>query len=153
MKYSFDTSAFLNPWNRDYPPDIFGSLWEGFDDLIQSGRLLATEEVLEELRRKDDEMYRWALDRRQMFVPLHGLIQQAVIGILAEYPRLIDNRRNRSGADPFVIALAQVEDCTVVTCETRTNSLIRPHIPDVCDALNIRCIDVVGLIREQGWNF
>ena len=153
MRYSFDTSAFLNPWNRDYPPDIFGSLWEGFDDLIQSENLIATEEVLIELQRKDDAVYQWASRRRHMFVPLYGHIQQAAIGILAKYPRLIDNRRNRSGADPFVIALAQVEDCTVVTCETRTNSLNRPHIPDVCDALNIRCIDVVGLIREQGWSF
>lgn len=117
MLYSFDTSAFLNSWNRYYPPDLFPSLWERFDDLINSGNIIATEEVLIELERKDDDVYRWAHNRRQMFVPMYHDIQQAAISILAQYPRLIDNRKNRSGADPFVIALAQtqMEDCAVVT--------------------------------------
>lgn len=155
MLYSFDTSAFLNSWNRYYPPDLFPSLWERFDDLIKSGNIIATEEVLIELERKDDDIYRWALDRRQMFVPMYGDIQQAAISILAQYPRLIDNRRNRSGADPFVIALAQIqmEDCAVVTYETHSDSQNRPRIPDVCAALGIRCINVRQLIQEQGWRF
>ena len=155
MLYSFDTSAFLNSWNRYYPPDLFPSLWERFDDLINSGNIIATEEVRIELERKDDDVYHCALERRQMFIPMYENIQQSARNILAQYPRLIDNRRNRSGADPFVIALAQtqMEDCAVVTYETRGNSQNRPYIPDVCDALGIRCINVRELIQEQGWRF
>lgn len=155
MLYSFDTSAFLNSWNRYYPPDLFPSLWERFDDLINSGNIIATEEVFIELERKDDDVHRWALERKKMFVPMYGDIQQAAISILAQYPRLIDNRRNRSGADPFVIALAQtrMEDCAVVTYETHSDSPDRPRIPDVCAALGIRCINVPDLIQEEGWRF
>lgn len=155
MLYRFDTSAFLNSWNRYYPPDLFPSLWERFDDLINSGNIIATEEVRIELERKDDGVYRWALGRRRMFIPMYENIQQSARNILAQYPRLIDNRRNRSGADPFVIALAQtqMEDCAVVTYETRGNSQNRPYIPDVCDALGVRCISVRELIQEQGWRF
>lgn len=137
------------------PTRLFPSLWERFDDLIKSGNIIATEEVLIELERKDDDVHRWALERRQMFVPMYGNIQQAAISILAKYPRLIDNRKNRSSADPFVIALAQAqrEDCAVVTYETHSNSPDRPRIPDVCDALGIRCINVSELIQEEGWRF
>ena len=119
--------------------------------MINAGDIIASEEVLEELGRKDDEVHQWALERRQMFIPLYPDIQQSVINILTKHPRLIDNRNNRSGADPFVIALAQVENCTVVTYETLSHSLNRPRIPDVCLDMGIRCINMTDLFREQGW--
>jgi hypothetical protein len=55
-----------------------------------------------------------------------------VIEILRDHKKLVDTRKNRSGADPFVIALAKVEGCNVITGEKPTNRLERPHIPDVC---------------------
>lgn len=155
MLYSFDTSAFLEPWNRHYPRDHFPSLWEKLGDLINSGNIIATEEVRIELARIEDDVYRWALEREKMFIPVRGEIQQAVKSILDKYPRLVDKRRNRSGADPFVIALAQIqmEKCTVVTYETHGNIQTNPRIPDVCDALGIRCINVSALIQDEGWVF
>ena len=119
--------------------------------MIDADDIIASEEVLEELRRKDDEVYRWARERSRMFIPLYPDIQQSVINILTNYPRLIDNRRNRSGADPFVIALAQIENCAVVTYETLSHSSNRPRIPDVCKSIGIRCISMTELFREQGW--
>ena len=151
MKYSVDTSAILNAWNRYYPPDVFPTIWEGIDDLIVRGVLISTEEVLVELERKDDDVHAWAKAHGKFSIPLDEQIQIVVARILQQFPRLVDTRRNRSGADPFVIALAVVEECAVVTYEGRSNSQDRPHIPDVCDAMGIRCIDVLQLIREQKW--
>ena len=151
MEYSFDTSAILNTWRRHYPPDLFPTLWEKLESLIDSGIAVATEEVLEELRRKDDEIYNWATRHSDMFIPIDEMIQYRVLGVMNEFPRLVDNQTNRSGADPFVVALAQLHDLTVVTYEERTHSARRPKIPDVCDSLNLRCITVVDLVREQGW--
>ena len=151
MRYSVDTSAILHAWRRSYPPDVFPSLWGKVDGLIRQGDLIATEEVLVELQRQDDEVYAWALQHRMMFLPIDERIQQVVRQILLHHPRLLDTRKSRSGADPFVIALAQIERCTVVTNERRTSSPSRPHIPDVCAAMGIRSIDILGLIREQGW--
>jgi hypothetical protein len=150
-KYSLDTSAILNAWRRHYPPDVFPSLWQKIDELIRRGVLIASEEVLVELERKDDEVYRWVQERSQMFVAIDGSVQQVVRQILGAYPRLVDTRRNRSGADPFVIALAQIEGCAVVTYETPSNDPSKPRIPDVCAARGIRCIGFLELIREQGW--
>lgn len=86
-----------------------------------------------------------------MFIPIDGQIQQVVRNILSRYPRLVDTRRNRSGADPFVIALASIEGCTVVTNEGPSNNPAKPHIPDVCQALQVPCIHLVQMARQQRW--
>jgi hypothetical protein len=149
--YSLDTSAILNPWWKFYPPDVFRSLWDRLDDLIEQQCLFASEEVLVELERKANEVYEWALNRQGMFVPTDAYIQSEVTSILSCYQRLVDTRRNRSGADPFVIALAAVKGYTVVTYENRGGNPDKPHIPDVCDELGIRTISFLEFVREQGW--
>lgn len=153
MKYSIDTSAILDGWARYYPPDVFPGLWQHLDEIIAEGRLIATEEVLHELERKEDKLYVWAKERERMFVPIDESIQSAVTAILRKFEKLVDTRANRSAADPFVIALAQVEGYTVVTGERPTGRLSRPNIPDVCQGLSIPCISLLQLIRTEKWVF
>ncbi len=153
MNHSIDTSAILHAWRRAYPPEVFPALWQRFDELIDQGQLIATEEVLVELERKDDEVYKWARVHRRMFIPTDQDIQRAVENILRDYTGLLDPRRERSGADPFVIALAQLRGCTVVSNERPTGSPVRLKIPTVCHALGIKCIDLLQFIKEQGWVF
>jgi hypothetical protein len=88
-----------------------------------------------------------------MFIPIDGPIQGEVSAILAAYERLVDSRKNRSRADPFVIALARLKGCAVVAEEGPTGRPDRPHIPDVCKGLSIRCIKLVEMFRELGWKF
>ncbi len=152
-RYSIDTSALLEGWRRNYPPDVFPALWSNLEKLIRSEDLIATEEVLLELQRKDDEVYQWARKQSEMFIPIDERVQLAVAAVLAKYPKLLDTRKGRSGADTFVIALAQIEGCTVVTAERATTSPDRPNIPDVCSVMKIRVISLLELIREQGWVF
>ena len=123
------------------------------DDLISDGSLRASEEVLYELEIGDDDLYEWAKQRTEMFIPLSADIQQSVAGILASHGNLIDVDRSRSMADPFVIAVAQANGCCVVSGEKRTPSNARPKIPNVCDDLGLRHITFLDLIREQGWVF
>ncbi len=154
MKYSIDTSALLDGWVRYYPPDTFPGLWERIEKLIEDGDLRATEEVLHELEKKDDDVYAWAEERKDaLSVPIDDRIQPAVSAILEDFEKLLDTRKNRSAADPFVIALAQIEGCAVVTGEGLTGSPDRPNIPDVCSGLGIPCISLLQLIRREGWKF
>lgn len=153
MKYSLDTSAILDGWRKYYPPDVFPLVWTKLDDLINQRLLIATEEVLVELEKKDDQVYKWAKEREHMFYPINDEIQLVVTEILRDHRKLIDERKNRSGADPFVIALAKIENCAVITGERPSNSLNRPHIPDVCIALGIRWLNMLQLFREQQWIF
>lgn len=153
MKYSIDTSAILDGWVRFYPQKVFPKLWIKLDELINVGVLRATEEVFHDLERKEDEVYNWAKNRPQLFVPIDTEIQLVVSNILKDYERLVDTKKGRSSSDPFVIALAKIYKACVVTGElpsTRTNEY---KIPDVCRALGIRCINLLGLMKEQGWVF
>jgi hypothetical protein len=96
-----------------------------------------------------NELHRWAKKRKkQLFVPIDNL-QALVREILREHPRLVDSRKNKSGADPFVIALAQQRAATAVTEEGAGGV----RIPDVCRALSIPCLTVLGLVRQEHWRF
>lgn len=150
--YSIDTSAILDAWIRWYPPDLFPRLWENIELLIKEKRLIASEEVLVELEKKDDDVFKWA-KKQDMFYPLSTEIQIKVSEILSKFPRLIDSRKDRSQADPFVIALAIKEKCLVITGEKNQGTADKPRIPIVCQFFGIKPINIVQLIRSEGWRF
>ena len=153
MTYSVDTSALMDGWIRYYPKDVFPRIWDAIDELINQEILIASSEVLRELEKQEDELTAWALDRKHMFIPIDDDIQVAISEILRDYPRLVDTRRDRSSGDPWVIALARVRNCSVLTGERSTSKLEKPNIPDVCVDLGIRCVNMLQLFRDQGWVF
>lgn len=153
MRYSIDTSSIIEGWHRLYPPDVFPSVWPRLEAMAGNGDLAATEEVLTELGRQADDVHDWARHVPGLFVDIDEHVQSAVRRILTDHPRLVDTRRGRSGADPFVIALAQVNGCTVVAEEGATGRIERPNIPDVCLALGIPCMNLLQMIRAEGWVF
>lgn len=120
--------------------------------MIEDGNLIASE-VLQELSRKDHEAHTWAKAQNGLFIPTDKAIQIEVKNILKTHQRLIDTRKNRSGADPFVIAVAKVHKCKLITGEKPSNSPQKPHIPDVCNDIGIAWMDLLQLCREQKWSF
>ncbi len=149
--YCFDTSALVNAWRRDYPRDVFGSFWSNIEAMIEDGKIVAPEEVRVELERKDDDILEWANQRRHMFVQIDLAIQTAVLAVLERFPRLVDTRKSRSGADPFVVALALVGGLTVVTYEKQSGNPARPNIPDACRAFQVNCIGLLDMARREQW--
>lgn len=156
MKYSLDTSSLINGFRLDYPYLNFPRLWnEHIPELVAAGDLRATEEVLIEVTRQDDELVQWIEGYSdELFIEVDEPIQREVKAILEKHPGLIHARgRGHSGADPFVIALAKLHVCTVVTEERRSGSEKHPKIPDVCDDLGVPCLRLAGLITQEGWMF
>lgn len=153
--YSCDTSAFLDGWIRHYPPDTFGAVWDQLGRLADAGQLLFTEEVVRELERKDDGAHSWVMGRPASIIEIDDAIQDAVTALLRVHQRLLDTRKNKSGADPFVIALAQVRQCSVLTSELSTGSLERPKIPDVCAVLSsvVPCVNLIQMFRDERLRF
>jgi hypothetical protein len=152
MKYSFDTSAFIEAWIRHYPYDVFPVVWEHLDGLIQNNHLKASDEVSRELEEHGDELWAWVKRRKKrLFIPLESAIQRRATRILQQFPGLAKNDRTRRDADPFVIALAGVHDLIVVTYENSKPS--NPRMPDVCQRLDIPCITLVELFRRENWSF
>jgi hypothetical protein len=152
MGYSLDTSGFLDAWLRHYPIDVFPTIWERLDGATRNGVLFASDEVLRELERKDDDAHAWIKARPHMIVPFDIQVEAEVIHLMARFPRLVDTKKGRSGGDPFVIAVAIVKGLTVITGENATGKLDSPRIPDVCKDLGISCIRILDFFREQRWN-
>jgi hypothetical protein len=155
MIYCLDSSAWLDGWARDYPPAVFPSLWDKLSECVAAGTVRCSEEVYVELAKKDDGLHGWLKARKAVVVPIDEEIQGVVVQFLAEYPRLVDTHRNRSQADPFVIATAESlgKGGVVVTGEKPRGKLDTPKIPDVCDARGIRWISFLDMLRELGWRF
>jgi hypothetical protein len=151
--YSFDTSAILNGRRDLLPPETFPTLWGYVEGMIQSGTIRCVEEVLRELSKRDDDAHRWAKGQAGLFLPLDEDLQIATTEILNAHPKLLGKGGGRNAADPFVIALARTCRDGVVVTEERRKNLTSPRIPDVCDALGVRWLSLIGFVREQGWSF
>lgn len=151
--YSFDTSSLLNGRRDLLPPATFPTLWENIEEMIRSGSIRCADLVRDELAAREDDVHQWAKNQVDLFMPLTQDIQLAVREVLAQHERLIGVGSGRSGADPFVIALARVHDGAVVTEETLSRNLTKPKIPDVCDSMGVRSLNLMGFVQEQGWVF
>ncbi|MEI8395301.1 MAG: DUF4411 family protein [Rhodospirillaceae bacterium] len=148
--YSIDTSALLHGWRRYYRPKNFGFIWKRMDALIECGRLRASIEVYHEIKKKDDEIYEWVKERAELFfVDIDDACQIEVARIMERHPRLVDTVKGRSGADPFVIALAATArpNMTVITEEQPG----KHRIPDVCLIEQIPCIGLADFIEREDW--
>lgn len=151
--YSFDTSAILNGRRDLFRPSVFRGLWENIEGAIAAGEVRAVDEVRGELAKRDDDAKQWAERQSGLYCPLTDDIQQATTNILRAHSALVKAGGKRSGADPFVIALALARNGTVVSEETLSGNTSKPRIPDVCKDLGIPVLNLMGYIEEQGWTF
>ncbi len=113
------------------------------------GTIVAVQDVLLELERQDDDVFAWA-KRHVTFMPLEYEIQASATEILTKCPQLVNTRRSRSVADPFVIALERVQGLTVVTAERASGSPQKPRIPDVCAGVGVKCVVRSSARHVQG---
>lgn len=158
--YCIDTSAWTNI-KRLYPFDIFPSLWEKLDTLIQNNRLISPQQVHEELKKWDDDVFRWVKQRRKLFRQLDEEQIAVAKDILHKFPNLIDWQKETADADPFVISLAIVEtrnltllggECIVVSNE-KLGGGTKAKIPDVCNDFGVKHFSSIEFFNNEGWKF
>lgn len=149
--YSFDSGAIINGRRDIFMPTTWAGLWTRIEGMIATGQIRAVDEVKNEVTKKDDEAANWARAQLGLFVPLTTDIQIATKQVLRAHPKLLGiGGGPRNGADAFVIGLAIAQGGTVVTQEVPRN-LDKPKIPDVCDAMGVRCLTLPHFVNEQGW--
>jgi hypothetical protein len=150
--YSIDSSALIHGWRRVYRPKNFGIVWERLDSLAEESRLRASIEVFHELHKKEDELLAWCKERKEkLFVEIDDDIQTHLTRIMGSHPRLVDTVKGRSGADPFVIALAATTRPSMIVVTEEYEGKIR--IPDVCAAEKIKWCSLADLIERENWKF
>lgn len=151
MRWCFDTSALIEPWVRRYPPDMFAPVWGKLRDLANGGIVCAPVDVRLELETQSDDLCAWAKGLSSFFVESDRRVLEASKDIINQHPGLIKPNSTRSGADPFVIALAEVYGIPVVTYEQSARQNAAPKIPNVCGARGILVASLVDVLRAEGF--
>ena len=155
--YVVDTNIFMDWQARYYPTAVFVSLAGKIDELIQEKRLLAPALVHEELDAVGtNQLSAWAQERKEIWVANEAVFAETM-AIQSQFPGLLDPKAEYEEADAYVIGLAQQRDGIVVTSETPAAEKRKPKreffIPDVCRELGIPCINLLGLMRREKWEF
>jgi predicted nucleic acid-binding protein len=152
--YCLDTNVFIEGWNKYYSMALCPSYWEIIDELGEQGRVFSPIEVRREILQHDDGLADWIRNRSHLFRDISDNVQTTLREIMRDFPRLVDNTRQRSIADPWVIAHAITENATVVTKEIPSPVVSRRiKIPDVCNSLGVPWIDDFRFAEELGIHF
>ena len=152
LRYTIDTCS-LTQMRRVYPVDIFPAVWERMSQWADDGVIGSIELVYDELAAQDDEVLDWAKCHKHIFTQLDEAVQEEGSRVLSTHSNLVDLKRRKSGADPFVIGHAIVHGTTIVTEE----KLVGPgtklvKIPNVCQAYSVYCIKLLDLLRAEGFS-
>lgn len=152
-EYSLDTSGLIDGLERFYPEAHFPKLWEKIDELIADGRLYMSEEAWDEARAVDALAKDWCdepgKNRKNCVVPTDSAIGKVVGLITKDYPTW-SKQGQKNGADPFVIAVAEVRSAKVISGETNGGPS-KPKIPYVCTQRQIECGKFIEIIKDEKW--
>lgn len=158
QKYCLDANVLIQAWQKYYSPKICPDYWILLNELGANNRIFLPQSVLEEITRTEDDLKEWI---KQSEIPIHevdGNVTECLRKIYSDDPvhqYLVDNTKQRSLADPWVIAHALNENACVVTKEEKVTApnTTRIKIPNVCDNMGIRWINDFQLVIELNIRF
>ncbi|MEM3830569.1 MAG: DUF4411 family protein, partial [Conexivisphaerales archaeon] len=144
--YCIDASALINL--RSYPNDLFPAIWNKLESMVKRDELISPMEVYEEIKARDDSIYKWCKQNIKMFKDIDNCQTQKFSQIETKYDReywrnQINN--DKHWADPWVIALSICEhkDAIIVTDEKNSPN----HIPYIAKAFKKQCINLLDFFR------
>ena len=158
QKYCLDANVLIQAWQKYYSPKFCPSYWNLLNEFGNSEKIFLPELVFEEITKTDDDLTGWL---KKSNIPVRKIdepVTQCLQRIYASDPLhkfLVDNTRQRSIADPWVIAHALNENACVVTKEEKVTAINsnRIKIPNVCDNMNVRWINDFEMIGELNIQF
>jgi len=151
--YVIDTNALVDLWRRSYPRDVFSTLWGSLEQMVDSGFVIAPWEVYRELDKVDDELLDWAKGHKPMFIQFDEDLQSTLTSVLSDFQELVNLDAMGPDADPYIVALARDNACTVITQENKAGPGGKAKIPNVCDHYSVNCLNLIEFFREQSWSF
>jgi len=121
-RYCLDANVLIQAWRTYYSPRLCTDYWLVLDELGNQYRIFIVQEVFDEIDRIEDGLKEWLKESR---IPIRktddavGVCLKTIYSAHEEHRKLVDNTRNRSLADPWIIAHALNEGAAVVTKEER----------------------------------
>lgn len=153
-KYCLDTSSLITAWRVNYRPDNFDSVWDKVSEYGKLGLIISPMEVFEEIQKKDDELAKWVKRNKHPYFEIPEASQDKITEVINKFPRLIDVNNPSIQADPYVIVLADVSNCTVITEEKPDNATRKKtKIPTVCHYYGIKWMSFADMIAAEKWKF
>lgn len=149
--------------NDRFPASVLPKVHELAESLLKQGRLKVCEHVFREM--KGGAAKEWVDRHKDHCYESVTSDTMKVIREIAAIPNFIDATKTESvDADHFLVAAALAHqrnpgqdlfhqgETVVVTMETRKKAeKQRLKIPDACDHLGIKCVDLYGWINECGY--
>jgi hypothetical protein len=158
MSYLLDANVFIQAKNLHYGMDFCPAFWQWLRDHNQSGQVFSIDKVEDELTAGEDELSEWAKEAGESFFRLTGsevVSQFEAVSrwvMLQSYEPAAINTFLQI-ADFYLIAHALAGKHAVVTHERPADSRKKIKIPNVCAALNVRCMTPFEMLRHERARF
>ena len=153
-KFLIDSNSFMTPYRQYYAFDLVPAYWEEISKCTSSGRLVLL-----------DDLADW-ISRQAGFV-ICNHISPEIIGKYQEVLQYIQmcglykeqalqTWANGDVADPWLIAVAAVNDYTIITAEVPSGGLSvknpnrNAKIPDVAKKFGVRTNNLYYMMRQLG---
>jgi len=148
--YCIDASALINIIRYPgYPRDVFPTIWGKLENMVKRDELISHIEVYEEIKKRNDPIYQWCKQNKNMFKDIDDCQIKELENIKIKYDLDYWNTEiNRGGpwADPWLIALSICEDAIIVTDEKNTPN----HIPYIANHFNKQCLNLIDFFLKIG---
>jgi len=153
QKYCLDANVLIQAWQKYYSPKFCPEYWTVLDQLGKQDIIFIPKMVYDEITRTDDDLSKWLKKSNIPVAEIDENVTNFLKMIFATNPshqNLVDNTKNRSLADPWVIAHAINVNAIVVTKEEKITAIntTKIKIPNVCDNMGIPWINDFQLIEK-----
>jgi rRNA-processing protein FCF1 len=158
VRYCLDTNVLIEAWNKYYSPRFCKMYWDILNELGFQNKIFIPKAVADEINRSEDELAKWLKSSNIRIIEADAEVTVCLQKIYSSNPShafLVDNKKYRSLADPWIIAHAIKENACVVTKEEKITATKenRIKIPNVCENMGVRWIDDFRLIEELNIQF
>ena len=156
--YCLDSNVLIQAWQKYYSPKYCPSYWDVLNELGNENRIFIPSMVYDEMVKTDDELSEWLKASEIKVKPITSDVTQILTSIYAADPNhkhLVDSKKGRSLADPWIIAHAIKENAIVVTKEEKVTVLnsTKIKIPNVCDNMGVVWINDYKMVEQLGLKF
>ncbi len=151
--YSMDASALIQGWSA-YPISVFEGLWSKLATLCEVRRVLISEEVLHELKPRNEDLTDWIREHMSGGVfRTDEPVQRLVAELVNRHKNWVNTETRKNYGDPFVVAVAKLHAGIVVTAENPSNNPNGPRLPDICRSIEIKCGRFILIPQLENWKF
>lgn len=156
-KYLIDTNIFIESSNRHYAIDICPGFWEFLDRVSDLENVKSITQVYDEFTPGNEELvnFKERLKNKGFFLQIENITPESYSATTMSLQEMRYDQQAIANfsqkADYFLIALALQEQYTIVTQEARMQTIApkRIKIPNVCEQLEIECIDITEFLRRE----